>query len=161
MDQQSNTFEFGLTSDYIDRISKKLCKNYYGIYPCDYLDSIFSSLKKKTFFSVIVNLSPSTEIGDHFIAIVKRSHKLLYIDSFGKKCFNRQISDFMQKFDIPIFCNTTKIQSELSIFCGFFCIYMCVKYDEKKEKKEKWFVEEKDLIKNDKLCIDLIKKNIS
>lgn len=159
MDQLSNTFDLGLTSEFIDKITKKICDRYYGIFPCDYLEAEFSLLQKKHHFSLIANLSPSTMLGDHFITIIRKREKIFYFDSFGKDCTNLNILNFMKKFELPVYFNSIKIQSVQSNFCGFFCIYTCLKYDdEENEIQEKWFVEENDLLKNDKLCINLIKK---
>jgi len=109
----------GLTNKYLEDISKKYVgKSFIGVYPVD----VIPKCKKKS-FAVIFNLSKHYEPGSHFIAIVKKQKHIIYFDSFGKKCSNKNLLTFMKKFNTRIYYNKHKIQHDESYFCGYYCFY--------------------------------------
>ncbi len=110
----------GLTNKYLEELTTKFVgkKHFLGVFPSD---AIPETKKKK--FSIIFNLSKHFEAGSHFVSIIKKSDKIIYFDSYGKKCSNRSIASFMNQFQIPITYNKKKIQHDLSNFCGYFCFY--------------------------------------
>lgn len=109
----------GLTNKYLEELTTKFAgKNFLGVFPSDAIPQS----KKKT-FAIIFNLSKHYEAGSHFVAIIKNPQKIIYFDSFGRKCSNQSIQSFMEQFKIPIFYNIKKIQHYSSNFCGFYCFY--------------------------------------
>lgn len=145
----SDSFEeFGITNIFIDSFLRENCMHFIGVFAPDTLPK---TVKRKG--SLVCNLSDSSMIGSHFITIILQPERVLYIDSFGTKCENNQISLFMKSFRRPIFYNVNMIQDIGSHFCGFFCILFCMYYDKKRLYALRFY---QDLKKNDALCVDLI-----
>ena len=69
----------GIKSQQLQKILEK-CITFDGIYSSD---SIPHHLTKKVHFTIICNLSPSNQIGSHFITIKAYPSYILYIDSIG------------------------------------------------------------------------------
>ena len=150
----------GITNKDLEKLCRKfLNKNFLGVYPCDAFP-----ISKKDSTSVIFNLSKHDEEGSHFIAIAIRKSKIIYFDSFGKKCENKYISDFLNKFNLSIESNIEQIQHEESALCGYFCfyfLYICflqnksLQFFIKKFKKNK-----NNLLVNNKKLLNYILKII-
>ena len=112
----------GLTIAFVERIGFKLFgkKHFLGCFPAD----IHPNVKKKKVFSIIFNLSQHNEEGTHYIAIFANEKEIIYFDSYGKKCTNKNILKFIQKekdnrhFKI----SNKQIQDCKSNFCGYFCL---------------------------------------
>jgi len=148
----------GITNKDLEILCKKFFdKTFLGVYPSD------TSLKFKPYYSaVIFNLSAHNEKGTHFIAIIKKLNKIIYFDSFGEKCTNKNILKFIDQYFLPIEYNSTKIQDDTSSLCGYFCFYflfICFF----KSKSLKHFLKKfktKNLKTNDKKLLNCIVKLI-
>lgn len=111
----------GLTNKYLEKLCKKTCgKNFVGVYPCD----IKPKIKRRHTFSVIFNTDPHFKEGDHFVAIFCDKRNIFYFDSYGEECNNQYIRDFVNEHKLGRHYshNERTIQSDTSIFCGFFCL---------------------------------------
>lgn len=110
----------GLSNFLLNRYTKKIigCK-FLGVYPCDAYPIKFFLIKN---CSIIFNLSPHYEKGSHFVAILKKNNSIFYFDSFGKTCSNKDIKNFLRKFNGNIYFNSKTIQHKNSFLCGFFCL---------------------------------------
>lgn len=111
----------GLTNGYITNIGKKIIgKTFLGSFPCNLIPNI----EKKSNFSIILNLSKLEEEGTHFIAIYADATKLLYFDPLGNNCKNKYINNFItkNKKNRKVVKTFPTIQSDKSIFCGYFCL---------------------------------------
>ena len=72
--------------------------------------------------ALIVNLSPSTSGGSHWIVIfVDKNRRGLYFDSLGRKP-PRPILKFLRKNCKYFSINRIQYQADDSVFCGLFCI---------------------------------------
>jgi len=109
----------GLSNKYLEDLCKLCFKKFFvGVYPSD-ADPITN---RKT-FSVIFNLSPHYDPGSHFVCVIKFENSIYYFDSLGVKPNNSNINHYLKTFKVPIIYSETKIQDDLSNFCGFFCFY--------------------------------------
>ena len=71
------TNQLGLTNEYVTKLCETLTGSYFiGTLPCDYLVINWMKIKTKLLknipFAIIVNLSPSTHEGSHFITLTYR-----------------------------------------------------------------------------------------
>jgi hypothetical protein len=83
-------------------------------------DEHVSQLKNND--SVIFNLSKRCESGSHFVSIYRKANKLIYFDPLCLFLLPNSIARFINKHNLPINYNSTRIQSPFSDFCGYFCI---------------------------------------
>jgi len=110
----------GLSNIYLLNLAKKLnLKKFKGIFSCDTLPKPEKHWEE---FSLISNLSKYDEKGSHFIAIYVLPDKIIYFDSYGIKCTNEFINEYLQTIGKNLFYNTRRIQDVDSIFCGYFCL---------------------------------------
>jgi len=152
----------GITNGDLEKLCKKLFdNNFLGVYPSD-----VTPKSRKLLWSIIFNLSPHDEEGSHFIAITRRNNKLFYFDSFGSKCTNKNLLEFMKQYKLPIEYNQTKIQDDSSSLCGYYCLYFLHEYFKKnkscKEIISKFDYQSEKLKTNDlkllKFILKIIKK---
>jgi hypothetical protein len=149
----------GLKNKDLECLSKKILKKkFLGVFSSDIHPR---SVKKKTFF-LIFNLSKHFQKGSHFIAIAKMNKKVIYFDPLGNKCSNMGILKFLLKIKSKIIFTKKQIQSDHSIFCGFFCLAFLLYIS--KNKSLKSFLKifsSSNLPDNDKICIDIILNEIN
>ena len=105
----------------IDRVLKKNCAIYRGIYACDQLPHV--SVRPSV---IVVNTDPSNRPGRHWICMFfhEDGHGEFF-DSFGlppKLVFER----YMNKYCISWTFNKKQMQSLVSRFCGHYCIWYCM-----------------------------------
>lgn len=111
----------GLTNGYVEDLGKKICGKYFlGTFPCDILPNVY----KKYNYSLVINLSKHDTLGSHFVCIFADKNNLLYFDPLGNKCMNKYILKFIHrnKKGRKLKLKFKKIQSDKSIYCGFFCL---------------------------------------
>ena len=98
-------------------------KNYIGTFSKNNVP------KLKNNQSTIVNLADSNDKGSHWIGMKYSDKKLFYFDSYGIG----YIPDIIKKqySDDKIITNIFKLQSNLSVECGKFCL-MFIKSNIKK-----------------------------
>ena len=141
---------------YINDVLKNI-SSFCGTFSCDNIKSGDSSVKLNSY---IINLSSKNDLGTHFIAlsINHEDKKVFYFDSFGYKCTNKKILRFISKYGYKYrYCNR-QIQDPLSVYCGFFCICFVVStHLSIPFTRIVKLYDEHNLIKNDKICINLIK----
>lgn len=141
----------GLTNSEVDFFGKKLLKHFIGVYPCDLLPQ-----SRKKYYCFIVNLDHHYEKGSHFVSLYIKNKFVFYFDSLGEKCNNLHILDYVKKLNKKLIVQSTKIQSNDSIFCGLYAIayLMCVENKIPIIKFKKIFIS--DLKMNDKLVVNFI-----
>ena len=148
----------GLKNKDLDYFGKKILKkNFLGVFSSD----LYPLRRRKKFF-LIFNLSKHYQRGSHFIAIAKVGESVIYFDPLGKKCSNIGILKYLLKLKSKMKYNKTKIQSDESIFCGFFClaflIYICNKNSLSSFIK---MFSLTNLPDNDKIAVDYILSQIN
>jgi hypothetical protein len=146
----------GLTNGYVEKIVKKNCKGFIGVFPCNIQPK---NMKNEKNFSLIFNESKHNEDGSHFIAVCSDSNNIYYFDSLGLKCENAYILKFLNQFDKKIIENNKQIQSYNSIFCGYHCLAF-VLYMSMNKKYESFFTffDDNNLKLNDEIVIHLLIK---
>jgi hypothetical protein len=150
----------GVTNGYLQDLGKEIIgKTFLGSFPCDMQPN--PRLKNK--FSVIFNLSKHNEKGTHFVAIFADATRLLYFDPLGNACKNKKILEFLteHKYHRKIRKKFPKIQSDESIFCGYFCIgFILAMTNNIPLKKFFSLFDYDDLNKNDSIIIEFIHNNV-
>jgi hypothetical protein len=150
----------GLTNEYVENLGKIICGNkFLGTFPCDILPNV----KKKKEFSLIINLSKHNTTGSHFIAIFADKDCFMYFDPLGEKCKNKDVLKFIKtnKNNRKVLQKFRKIQSNESIFCGFFCLSFLL--SRKLKFPIKIFLnkfDQKNLNQNDNNVINFIQDNM-
>lgn len=108
----------------INCVIKQFQKNsmFKGVFPCD------SIPKKFTLPAIfVINLSPHTESGSHWVSVYISSSRFgYYFDSFGLPIRNRYILHFLKKHARRIDHNKKQLQHITSIKCGQFCCAFAV-----------------------------------
>jgi hypothetical protein len=150
----------GLTNQYVENLGKLICgRNFLGTFPCDILPNV----AKKQQFSLVINLSKHDSKGSHFVAIFCNKNVLLYFDPLAEKCTNKFILKFIEqnKKKRKIKKKFRKIQSDDSIFCGYFCLaFLQSNYLQIPNKTFFKHFDKEQLLKNDTFVIDFIQKYI-
>ena len=105
----------------IDKVLKKNCAIYRGIYACDQLPEI--TVRPSVF---VVNTDPASKPGQHWICMFFDGDEHgEFFDSFGmlpKRVFER----YMDKHCLAWTFNKKQMQSLVSRFCGHYCIWYCI-----------------------------------
>ena len=147
----------GLRSDYLQALSENHVKNFKNVLPCDFFKQAVVDCDE----SYICNLSDSKSKGSHFVAIQIKRNEVIFFDSFGLPCTNK---DILQKlsdvgFDEITYC-TKCVQSLFSEFCGFFCLAFLMFTKNKSVERFLDLFDENDLERNDTICINIIKEHL-
>jgi hypothetical protein len=114
-------------------------------------------------FSLIVNTSPSSESGDHWLAIVYDKETFYFIDSYGRKpndaTLPKQFSFAIRKYigENRMKYNSKWLQQLTSNACGDYCVYFLQEF-EKVGFKRLLRVFSQNLKKNDKFVLNYVKK---
>lgn len=141
-----------------------MCSDLFiGVFSADTLD--VQKCSERSDFIAICNLSKQSEIGTHFVVLVGSDSQLIYLDTFALPCTvspslynslkqirNRKITTLIKK----------PIQSSLSEYCGFFCIFFTCMFDFKRfpQISHMMSFSKSNLYKNDYICIENIKRLI-
>jgi hypothetical protein len=97
-------------------------KFYYGIYPIDQLPKI-----EKFPSCLIMNNQTSTQEGQHWVAIYfNKKGKCEFFDSFGESPSYYGITKYLEKYSKSIKFNDKIIQSNLSPYCGLYCVFFLI-----------------------------------
>ena len=147
----------GLRSDYLQALAGRIVKDFQFVLPCDF----FKRMDIKSNECYICNLSDSKSKGSHFVAIRFKHGQVLYFDSFGRPCKNRDILEKLEAmgFSEITYCQKS-VQYILSEMCGFFCLAFLL-YTEKHSAEN--FLDnfdDNDLKRNDEICINIIKEHV-
>ena len=121
--KMSSFFPDGIPNIFIDTEMKKKIKTFRGCYACDVFGKKVKKLKNKE--SVIINLSPSTESGSHFVAIRRQENKYCYFDPLNIFLHNEYIDNFLKRNNCVIVKNEKQLQHNDSTLCGFFLYELC------------------------------------
>ena len=110
-----------MDSTVIDRILRKNCGIYHGVFAYDELPIIDACPAV-----IVVNTDPSTRPGQHWICIYfdEDGHGEFF-DSFGLKP-KRVFERYMDEHCIAWTFNKRQLQSLVSRFCGHYCIWFCI-----------------------------------
>ena len=147
-----------ITNGYIEKTGFKIFQKFLGCFPAD-----LQPKTRRTNFSIVFNLSKHNEKGTHFVAIYTDKEKLIYFDSFGEPIMNNLIQNFVNKHlkEKKIVFNKTKIQHDLSSFCGIFCLSFLAAQENQIPLKEYLNNFDKtDLMLNDKISTNVLKSLI-
>lgn len=107
----------------LDRVASRY---FLGVFSCDKL--LNEHFPKKECF-VIVNTAPSNKNGEHWILLYNKKSKTIIFDSLAKKhayygmCFLKAVHHFSQHTKTVVSMKKS-IQSESSVYCGLFCLYV-------------------------------------
>jgi hypothetical protein len=105
----------------IDKVLRKHCAIYSGIYACDQLPDapVHPSV-------IVVNTDPASRPGRHWICMFfSEDGHGEFFDSFGmlpKRVFER----YMERHCFAWTFNKKQMQSLVSRFCGHYCIWYCI-----------------------------------
>jgi hypothetical protein len=128
-------------------------------------NNIPNQLLEEENFTIVCNLSRIQETGTHFISLIKRGNRMIYIDPLGIYIeLNNDISSFIEKCNPSILYKIKEgIQDiEKSFFCGLFCIYFSLDNNPLLERPPNLMpFESNDLIKNDCICLHNIAQYIN
>ena len=152
---------FGLRNDYLNKISVRVLNNkkcWQGVFSCDK----FKRCTLQNNQAYICNLSASSAIsgGSHYVAISIKDDRIYYFDSFGVECYDVNILENMKKSGKKVYHSNMRIQSKDSLFCGYFCLAFLLlseMYPNPISSLKSCF-NKKNLIKNEFICINIIKK---
>lgn len=112
-------------------------------------------------FCVIVNTEPSSEAGEHWIAIVFKRGIFYFLDSYGRapshqlftKEFKNKIKDYFKDYRYKY--NPKMIQDLFSNMCGYYCIYF-IREMENKTLKQALSIFDSNLKNNDNLVKEIV-----
>ena len=143
---------------YLNDVCKYL-KNYQGTFSCD-------GIKKPNFnnniSTYIFNLSKLNEKGSHLVAIQinSKAKKVIYFDSFGFPCTNKDILTFIFSVNNKYEYNSKQIQDFESNYCGMYCLAFVMHHDSNNKFINflRMFNSDK-LIKNDEIVVNYISHN--
>ena len=96
----------GLRSDYLQALSENHVKNFKNVLPSDFFKQAAVDCDE----SYICNLSDSKSKGSHFVAIQIKRNEVIFFDSFGLPCTNKDIlqklSDIGKSLELPLLNNS-------------------------------------------------------
>ena len=143
---------------YLNNICKYL-KNYEGTFSCN---AIKKHKKNKPISTYIFNLSKINEKGTHLVAISLKNKKVIYFDSFGLPCTNKDILTFIYSINKKYKYNTMQIQHLKSNYCGIYCLAFVMHQDKGNQKIENFlniFKYTKNKLENDNIVVKYILNN--
>ena len=109
----------------------------------------------------MVNFSKTGEAGSHYVSIIFNSPELcIYFDPLNLLFLPDAIFQYMRTHSKMVYRVNNKIQSDLSIFCGFYCLIPIFLHMNNVPILKGLSFFSKNLIKNDEICIILLKKLI-
>ena len=117
----------GLSNDVLDSLLSTACisNQYLGSFPVSQLKNIPTFSLKHLYITLIIN------VGHHFVSLCIGRKFVLYIDSFGRPIQDRRVTQFIEKRapDLPIYYNSTRIQSKSSSYCGLYAVLYVLYFD--------------------------------
>ena len=113
-----------MNSIIIDRVLKKHCPIYHGVFASDNLPDLGLSTRRP--LVLVANTDPKRRPGKHWICMYFNEYgDGEYFDSLGLKpldCFKR----YMTVQCIRWTYNKKQLQSIISKFCGHYCMWYCM-----------------------------------
>ncbi len=80
-------------------------------------------------FSLVINTSPSSESGDHWLALVYKNSLYYFLDSYGRtlsdETFSQEFVKAIKNYvgNVKIIYQKRLLQQLMSNVCGDYCIY--------------------------------------
>ena len=143
---------------YLNNIGKYL-NNYQGTFSCNTLNKPH---KNKALSTYIFNLSKINEKGSHLVAVSLKNNNVVYFDSFGLPCTNKDILSFIYSINKKYKYNSMQIQHLNSNYCGLYCMAFIMHQDKDEQKFENFlqmFNHSKNKLKNDDIVVKYILNN--
>ena len=142
---------------YLNNIGKYL-NNYQGTFSCNTLNKPH---KNKALSTYIFNLSKINEKGTHLVAISLKNNDVLYFDSFGLSCENKDILSFIYSVNNKYQYNALQIQHLTSNYCGLYCLAFVMQQDKGNKKIDKFLqmFNVNNKLENDDIVVKYILKN--
>jgi len=110
-----------MDSDVIDRVLRKKCGIYRGVFASDELIDV-----KVRPSVIVINTDPAKQPGRHWICMYfDGDGHGEYFDSFGHSP-TRAFERYLDKNCIAWTFNKKQMQSLVSRFCGHYCIWYCI-----------------------------------
>ena len=95
---------------------------FYGVFPIDKLPSIESYPS-----CLIMNNQSSKQKGEHWLSIYFNKHgHCEFFDSFGKSPAFYGVLQYLKKYSTRIVYNRSMIQSNVSEYCGLYCVFFLI-----------------------------------
>ena len=104
----------------IERFLRPRLSTFDGVFSIDTLPSSPRLL--------VCNTDPASEPGRHWVAIHVRDGRGEFFDSFGRAP-NAVFERYMNRYCFAWISNDKQLQSIISKFCGYYCIYYCLLRD--------------------------------
>lgn len=112
-----------MDSNVIDRVLKKNCPIYNGVFASDNLPNLAKSARPLV---LVANTDPKNRPGKHWICMYfDKNGSGEYFDSLGLKPSD-SFKRYMTKHCSSWTYNKKQIQSLISKFCGHYCIWYCM-----------------------------------
>ena len=155
----------GLSTHYLQNLMKICSFNpnaFKGVFSCDKFYLKVKDINLSPGDRYIINLSSRNHSGSHWVAMqVNTPQEVEYFDPYGLECFDNFIKKAIQEQNVMISTFKKTIQDPSSQFCGLFCVayLLCRELDISKSTFASFF-EENKLLKNDIICVEIIKNII-
>ncbi len=133
---------------------------FLGVLPCDYLPK--TPLKDLPAM-VIFNTDPSTETGQHWVAVyINKGGVSCFFDSFGRgpknPSFPKIVQDFLKNNSIRVQYSNKQIQDFTSDVCGQHCVFFCITCQKVTFMKILLKCIMTTLLKNDTMVVRFVKR---
>jgi len=106
-----------MNSDEIDRFLRRRLRDFDGVFSADNLP--------KDPHLLVCNTDPADKPGRHWIAIYIEDGRGEFFDSFGRRP-SANFERYMNRYCVSWNFNNKQLQSVVSKFCGYYCIYFCI-----------------------------------
>ena len=106
-----------MNSDEIDRFLRRHLQDFDGVFSVDNMPEDPRLL--------VCNTDASDKPGRHWIAIYIANGRGDFFDSFGRRP-NADFERYMNRHCVSWNFNDKQLQSIISKFCGYYCIYFCI-----------------------------------
>jgi hypothetical protein len=121
------------TNHYLESVLGRCrLRRFRGVYSCD---NIPRHIAEQKYFSIICNWDREGRPGSHFVAIIGRPDRVLYIDPLGLDCYNEDINAFLDTaancklWKRPIDVQAVPMQDIMSMMCGYHCMLAVLYFD--------------------------------
>lgn len=151
--------EGGISNETVARFCGSLCgKDFKGVFSADYIPRRLAARGR---FIVVVNLGTRRGVRGklpmgHFITIAADPSKVLYVDPYGLPNVEPNVERFLRLCRRPVEFNLRQIQDTESVYCGLYAVLFSLYFDKKPDFKLRF--RKRNLRKNDKLCVEYLRK---
>ena len=107
----------------IDRVLRRNCPIYRGVYGADELPNFAHNLRPMV---IVANTDPMDLPGTHWVCLYFHADNIgEYFDSFGSRA-TRGFANYMNSNCNSWTHNDRQLQSIISRYCGAYCVWFCV-----------------------------------